>query len=645
MRSRFRSAALALFVSAVGVLWGDSPASAAEMRSDVVCSDVSPDLPSVEQLGTPGVPGVPTSIPPIDPRFQGAAEGVRNLRIDVDVDAEGGATFTETIDYDFGGRAERHGIYRHIWLTQPCNTDWDRVYPLSDLSVTSPTGAPADVVVEGGTAEGTRLRIGDPDTLVDGQHTYVVRYHLAGVVSPFTDRDELYWNAVGVGWEVPVFNTVVSVRAPDPPLRAACFAGPTGSNTSCDALVIEGAGSQFQQQVLGPGYGLTVAVAVPKGAFASTPNYFEQQWSLARAFSRTPVTVGGAAVLTAGVLAGIGALAFSVGRDRRVAGSPVDIAFASQGAEGIPVPLFERSDSPIEFAPPERLKPAQVALLRNEEVRPVDVSATIVDLAVRGALRIEEIGEGRDLDYRLVRLEPDGPDWADYERTLVAALFSGQTDVLLSDLDQHFAGELDRVIGEVYDSGIAAGWFAARPDRVRLRWRALGVGVLVLGSAALAAAIAYTEHALLAVPLVVAGLALIVLAGRFPRRTPLGTGLRRRIGGFEHFMTDSEAPRARWAEQRSIFSDYLGYAVVLGITHRWARTFEPLGNEAVAGAAGWYVGTQPFTVDHLTRATSSFTSSAGATLSSTPPSSSGSSGFSGGGSVGGGGGGGGGGSW
>jgi uncharacterized membrane protein len=146
------------------------------------------------------------------------------------------------------------------------------------------------------------------------------------------------------------------------------------------------------------------------------------------------------------------------------------------------------------------------------------------------------------------------------------------------------------------------------------------------------------------VPIVIGGLLITLFARRFPRRTPAGTGLRRRIGGFEIFMRDSEAPRARWAEQRNIFSEYLPYAIVLSMATKWARTFEPLGAEAVAGAGVWYVGSGPFSADRFGHATDSFASAASSTLSSVPQSSSGSSGFSGG-SAGGGGGGGGGGSW
>ncbi len=109
-------------------------------------------------------------------------------------------------------------------------------------------------------------------------------------------------------------------------------------------------------------------------------------------------------------------------------------------------------------------------------------------------------------------------------------------------------------------------------------------------------------------------------------------------------MRDSEGTRARWAEQRNIFSEYLPYAVVLGIATKWAKTFEPLGAEAMTGTTAWYIGREPFSADRFGHATENFASAASSTLSSVPQSSSGSSGFSGG-SSGGGGGGGGGGSW
>ena len=64
--------------------------------------------------------------------------------------------------------------------------------------------------------------------------------------------------------------------------------------------------------------------------------------------------------------------------------SAVDAAFgtSSEGEEA--VPLFERGTHPVEYAPPDSIRPGQVGTLIDETATPLDVTATMVDLAVRG---------------------------------------------------------------------------------------------------------------------------------------------------------------------------------------------------------------------------------------------------------------------
>jgi uncharacterized membrane protein YgcG len=617
-----------------------SAAGAAEIRPAEVCDgDRSTSGRVVEDVGASSLP--PFVAPfPVPTGF----EQIQQYDVAITANPDGGADFTETIVYDFGSTPDRHGILRDLRLTQPCNEQWRRVYPISQVKVTSPSGAPTGVKTD--ESDGvTTLKIGDADTNVHGVQTYVVQYHLAGVINGYADHDELYWNAIGPGWNVMVWNGVVHVDGPTDPRRITCFSGAVGSTSSCDAASVNDGVAGFQEQTIGPSSALTVAVAYPKGAFTATPRYFEERWSLDRAFSRNALTVGGAGVLLALVVGGVAAITYSVGRDRRAVGSPTDVAFAPAGTPGVRVGLLDRDSTPVDFAPPDGIRPAQMALIRNERVEHRDVAATIVDLAVRGYVRIEESGgTKRRPDYQLVLLKQQDASLLPYENTLLASLFMGGSEVVLSSLEDTFATKLQAVTSMVLDDGVERGWFAKRPDKVVLRWRALGFLLMLAGGALLAAAIVWTKLGLLPIPIVIGGLLIWVLARRFPARTAAGTGMRRRAEGFERFMRDSEAPRAQWAEHRNIFSEYLAYAVVLGIATKWAKTFEPLGAEAMAGASAWYVGSQPFSADSFGRATDNFASVASSTLSSVPQSSSGSSGFSGG-SSGGGGGGGGGGSW
>ncbi len=142
-------------------------------------------------------------------------EQIHDYQVAVTTTADGGADFVETIQYDFGSTPDRHGILRDLRLTQPCNDQWQRVYPMTNLTVSSPTGAPTGVKLDSSNGV-TTARVGDADKNVHGVQTYVVRYHLAGVINRFADHDEFYWNAIGPDWDVMVWNGVVQVTRPGP---------------------------------------------------------------------------------------------------------------------------------------------------------------------------------------------------------------------------------------------------------------------------------------------------------------------------------------------------------------------------------------------------------------------------------------------
>src|SRR4029079_10699485 len=89
-------------------------------------------------------------------------------------------------------------------------------------------------------------------------------------------------------------------------------------------------------------------------------------WSIGRAFSRTSSTLGLSGGLLLLLVAGCGWLFWTRGRDRRFVGSPVDQTMGNATGEAQAVPLFERGVAPVEFAPPEDLRPGQVGTHLDE---------------------------------------------------------------------------------------------------------------------------------------------------------------------------------------------------------------------------------------------------------------------------------------
>jgi uncharacterized membrane protein YgcG len=576
--------------------------------------------------------------------FAQTAERIRSYAVDIAIERSGSMLVTERIDYDFG-TTEHHGIFRDIPDRLPFDDTRDRVYPISIVSVSATSGASADYAVEdrGGTFS---IRIGDPDATVTGEHLYTIVYRVDGALNAFPHHDELYWNAIGDDWTVPIDRSTVTVRAPGAIQRVACFAGLSGSNGMCARASVDGSTASFAQDELRPNQALTVVIAVSKGAVVPAPTpILEEPWSVSRAFSVTPVTGVLFVALLLLAIAFFARTAWRTGRDRRYASGAVDVLMgAPDGTPEQAVPLFESGGGPVEFAPPGDLRPGQIGTLMDEVANPLDVTATIVDLAVRKYLVIEEIpkhGLFGKPDWKLTQLRSADDELLPFEGRLLDGLFEDGNEVRISELRTKFVKRLHGVQDALYDDMVNRGWYLARPDKVRARWTGIGVGVLALGGVLEFAAVRWTTLGLLPIPLLVLGLLILVGAHDMPRRTGKGTGLARRVRGFRTVIAAAETHLSRWAEQENVFTRYLPYAIVFGLTDKWAKAFAGLAAEP---DTSWYVSPHPFVLADFGHAMDGFSTAAAGTIASTP-SGSGGSGFGGGGFSGGGGGGGGGGSW
>jgi uncharacterized membrane protein YgcG len=573
------------------------------------------------------------------------SERITLYDVDIKVESTGSLLVTETIDYDFGF-LQRHGIFREIPVRFDYDNRYERIYPLKVLSVDGSPGTP-DKYKQESVGRKTRLKIGDPDKTITGAHRYTIAYRVDAALNGFPEHDELYWNAIGTEWTVPIERATVRVTTPAEVTQVACFGGGQGSRLACPDANRAARTAGFSQSGLRAGEGLTVVVGFTKGAVPEPVPVLDEKWSASRAFSATPATVATTLALLAAVVAGVAGLAWRGGRDRRFAGSPVDAAFATAGQEEA-VPLsfgpFGAEETPVEFVPPDGLRPGQIGTLVDEAANTLDVTATIVDLAVRGYLRIDEIpkkGWFGKADWTLTKRK-EGADLRPYERSLLDGLFKSGDEVKLSELRNTFATRLKTVEEALYDDAVAQGWFVGRPDKVRTKWRV--IGALALGLALTIAVLlaALTHAGLLGIPLVAGALGLLLSAKRMPRRTAKGTGVLRRAQGFRRFILESEKDRARFAEQQHLFSEYLPYAIVFGATEKWAHAFAGIDGELPQ--PDWYGSSHAFTAVGFSHSIDGFAVTTAGTITSTPAGSGG-SGFGGGGFSGGGGGGGGGGSW
>jgi len=542
----------------------------------------------------------------------------------------------EDIRVDFGS-LQKHGIFRTLPQRYRYSDTQDRYYAMSISSVTDGTkNVPYTVTVAN---NNWVIKIGDPGFTVTGAHRYAIHSSIGGAMNSFADHDELFWNVDGALWPVAKRSVSATVTFPQGSFqKAACYQGPSGSHEGCTFTNSATAATYTSTRQLAPGEQMAVVTGLNKGAVAVPAPLLEprQRQFPQDAFDINPLTVGAGLIV---LLVGLGLIAWSWlahGRDRAYLTQYYLTNDPSQHAE----PLFAHVPLVVEFEPPQHLRPAQLGLILDESADTKDVTATIIDLAVRGHLTISEVPNQRDwlFTWKSGDVTPLQP----YEKTILDGLFNGLSEVKLSELKTSgmFQPTLRQAEGEVIADAMARRFFTHNPTYTRLAWGFLGVlGIVFGGFLAYELGLLF-GWGLVGVAFVLVGVVLLAVAGKMTQRTATGRDVMQHALGFRLYMTTAEKYRQQFAEKAQIFTQLLPYAIVFGCVSIWAKAFEGLDTTATNN---WYVGNAPFQAALLSSNLQSMNASISAAIASSPPGSGSSSGF--GGSSGGGGGGGGGGSW
>lgn len=580
---------------------------------------------------------------------------IRSYDVRISVAQDSTLSVTEEIVVDFGSLPS-HGIFRTIPVEYKYDSDHNRETSLHNVTVDN--GRQGVRVTASREGANVVLQIGERDVEVSGVQRYHITYDVEGALNPHDNFDELYWNATGDDWEVSIDSASASVQLPGDDIeRLQCFRGPFGSTTPCDSSTSRGNVASFGAGNLLAGDGLTIDVAIRKGALDVPPLRLvdaprDAVETAADIFHPGPVPGAIAAALGVLALAGVARAWWLIGRDRWY-GDNYYVNDPPPG-EGDPKPLFAHQTIVVQYTPPEvgdakrRLRPAEIGVLMDEKADTLDVSATIVDLAVRKYLVIKELpdegifGMFKSQDYELERL-PKDDDLLPYERTLLSGLFDGKPSVKLSDLKTKFHEDLKEVKESLYTQSVATNKFFTRdPEKLRTLYFGIGAGFVAAGGV-LAWFLEQWLHAgVIGVPVALAGVALLLISRAMPRRTPIGWETYRRALGFRVYMVTAETDRQKFAEDENIFHEYLPFAIVYGCVKKWAETFEQLG---IKPEAGYYIGTRPFAPVLFADSVRGFSTSISGAMASTPGGKGGSGFSSGGGFSGGGVGGGGGGRW
>ncbi len=576
------------------------------------------------------------------------------MKIKAVADRGGVVTVTQTVTYDFGSSGG-HGPYLY-WTTRQAMendpTHW-RIYQYDVQRVTSSTGAPTRTQEENG-ADYYALKIGDPNRTVRGLQSYDIVYTVKGIVNPNVAQpgggqlDEIYWSIIGTGWTVPISDITVTMTGPATISGATCWTGSSYS-TRCSEqnAQVNDITATYTVASLNPGNGLAVVAGWPAGTFQGGGPILVERNDPPAFFN----PVGGGVGAAVGVL-GLACLMLAArrGRDQQYVGLTPGLRPAPGQSEAVGPAV--KSPVAVQFTPPAGVSPGMVGTLIDEKAENRDVTATIVDLAVRGYLRFEDISPitNSKNDFRLVQLA-DGGNLLPYEERIFQRLFAQGPETTRDDLEaRYFGTDMAKTRTDLYDAVTEAGWFRGNPEHVRTMWRVGGIA-LFIASAFSVGLLAQFGLGPVGVAGAVLGIGVLAYSQFAPARTADGHAVLVQAQGFRQYLETAEADQIKFEEGQDIFSRYLPFAVAFGCADRWAGVFRDLAARGVPlPQPTWYVGPNiyyggGFGGDSFTSMMDSLDSFSSAAATVQTQSSSGSSGFSGFSGGGGGVGGGGGGSW
>jgi uncharacterized membrane protein YgcG len=587
-------------------------------------------------------------------RAYAADDQIDSFIIDYNMQPSGVLKVKETITWRFGSDSGRHGIQRDLVTREPDpNSDQDFVYGITNIAVTSPDEGVATqfssktTESQGGREAELNVRIGDPNRTISAPTaTYVISYDVTGAMRSFNGYDEFYWDGPGFGNPL-IKDLKITTTVPGGAQDAACYYGPPRSTTPCQTKDFsKGGKATFGQTNVAPGSSVSVAVMIKSGLVTDNKPHMAPNGAKMSPAERVGVfALAGVSLLSAVLSPIIGVFWWRKnGRDKRYAGLPPGtVPLAGQEAEIVPndpdIPI------PVAFSPP-RIPVAEAGLLINGQVDTRETAATIIDLAVRGALTVQSYGKD---DFQVTLIDPNRAT-APHEMVLLTSLFDGDPPGAVRDLSAQgsMAEAHERMRDSVRNQVTSRGWFRKVPSAAATS--SFGFGLIVI--AVFASFAVGFWLLLLCIPLLPILITLAVIRSKLKRgqRTAEGRAVCDQVEGFRTYLATAEADQLKFEEGEDIFSKYLPWAIIFELADRWARicgdlvAMGRLPNETPY----WYVGNYPMTAFNTSFLTSSLTSAAMPVASSSGAGGTGFGGgsaFGGGGFSGGGGGGGGSGSW
>ncbi len=564
----------------------------------------------------------------------GFAQGfvVHNFRADVYISPDGYFDVVENYNIEF--KQEKHGIFRDIITKFEFQDEKGKVSKremyISNIEV---PGEKFNVNKIFGKQFGDRItiRIGDKNTLVNGNKHYEIRYRVKNALFFTDDMVQFYWNIKPADW-LTVFNRInFTIHTPDgasfSPANCFVYSGKTGNTEPSREFDYDYSGHTFSGKSKDnflslPQQNVTVLVNMPKSLVKEVdftpPFWVRYQW-----------------------LCTLGLVLLAI------------YTF-------IKIRLHLNRVIPVtSYYPPQGIDPAMAGYLIDNMPDSRDITCLLPYWATKGIIRMEEISKKEGLlfgDLKLIKLKALPPGSAEYESNLFQKIFGAKEEVLAST-SRGGIGDPLRLLAENADK-----YYTDKKSKSRrLKLIVLALSELWAFFSIIFLPIFLRPYINIDSGYFIAftiinflfffavfpfGFAYII--NKIRTKNELGKSIMPELLGFYQFIKIAEVERlkALLKEDPYYFEKTMPYAMAFNMLKEWTAKFDGL----ILQSPNWYTGSNTGTQFRFHVFSSSFVSSMAMAKTSmvVSPSRGGSSSSrssSGGGSSGGGAGGGGGGSW
>jgi len=486
----------------------------------------------------------------------------------MNVAQDGSMTVNEHIVVAFNGSF--HGIYRDIPIQYPGPHGSNYTLFLNVISVNDGLGH--KLKYESSVQNDYRhLKIYIPGA-VDTTKTVEINYTVKNAIRWFDGYDELYWNVTGNDWPVPIDSARAIILFPPGAvnnLRAQAFTGYYGAAAQNATVTVNGNDVHVDtNQSLDMREGLTADVYITKGVLSEPSKLTFAVW-----FVRSNFIV----LLPLWAFIVMFFFWWTKGRDPKP-----DMSVA---------PMYE---------PPKGMTPAEVGALIDDSVHPRDITSTLVDLAVKGYIKIEETDSKAVFfshrDYTFHSLKEPGT-WSSssleaHERVMLNHMFAGgATEIRLSELRNQFYVAIPTIKEDILAELKSKGMYSVDPDSAHA-YVFLGIVATVAPFVIVQIfhwADVLSSPGLLIASAVIALIIVFLFARIMTAKSLQGVRTKVQILGLQEFINRVDADRLKRMPPDT-FEKILPYAMALGIENRWAKAFQGI----VQNPPTWYVGPTPF---------------------------------------------------